>query len=182
MFAKDILFLITHAEKRFAKIETLLFEQKVGYRIAHLHHNLFGEDTCNRFHQHLFDTNRLYLMPSNTKSDEEQLKIYNYRKIRKEKKEPRKFKNNDEKYYIAASNKNTFISNRYIYTLTPILIMAWLNYTVIIVQTDLLFLYIHFLLLVTDALSLLYSRLTNDAAIDILYVFCLYLLQSYKNN
>jgi hypothetical protein len=61
---KQTIFLIHHAERRLYKIEYSLYEQVPRKRIAHLHHQMYAEDSGNRFHSHMYHTNRIFLMDS----------------------------------------------------------------------------------------------------------------------
>lgn len=75
----DLIFVLRHAEKRLSKIDELLYSHNM--RIAHLYINTYSEDTINRFHTHLFDTNRLYWFDKTDVSRKVSLGIHNYRKL-----------------------------------------------------------------------------------------------------
>ena len=121
----DIIFLIHHAEKRLIKIDDILCDN--DKRISHLYYNLYGEDTINRFHANLFDTNRLYLFDRTDQSKTTSLGISNYRKLIKENKTPRKMKEHEKKWYCAAQGKNIFISDRKFIIFIPALIILALS-------------------------------------------------------
>jgi len=124
--AKEIPFLIRFAEARLAKIEDSLEEKAPGYRIAHLHLNVFQEDMDNRFHASCFDTNRLYLLETNNISRETQLGISNYRDIRKNKRKPRTMTEADKIMYKASSNETLFLMYRNYFMYYPVVILIGL--------------------------------------------------------
>ena len=120
----DIIFLVEHAEKRLIKIDDILCDH--DSRISHLYYNLYGEDTINRFHANLFNTNRLYLFDRTEQSRKTSLGISNYRKIINENKQPRKMKPHEKILYHAAQGKNIFISDRNFIIFVPALIILLL--------------------------------------------------------
>lgn len=75
----DLWYVVHHAEARLSKINDLLYNYPS--RIAHLFYNIYDDDTVNRFHKHLFDTNRLYMFDKTPESDSISLEIMNYRKM-----------------------------------------------------------------------------------------------------
>ncbi len=168
MLWKDIIFLITHAERRLAKIEMSMYDEEMTHRIAHLHLNVFSDDMENRFHKHCFNTNRLYLLENTENAMDTQLAIHNYRKLRTERKKPREFTGNDKVYYEASSNHKIFISHRYIFMAYPLIILVWLA-----CMTDLSFtetMYMHHGILLADVLSKWFGNKINDIVIDLSYV------------
>ena len=168
MIWKDIIFLINHAERRITKIETSLYEEELGYRIAHLHLNLFTDDTCNRFHKHCFDTNRIHLIENTHASNESLLSIHNYRKLRREKKIPRQFTGDDKIHYEASNNKTIFISQRWSFLCTPLLTIIWM-----FAMTDLsgsFVMYINHLLILFDIATSYFGNKVNDICIDVSYL------------
>lgn len=121
----DILFLTEHAEKRLMKIDDILYDN--NQRIAHLYYDLYTDDTVNRFHFNLFNTNRLYLFDRTDYSRPTSLAISNYRKMLRENTKPRKLKDNEKKWYYSAQGKNIFISDRKFVTLFPAFIILVLT-------------------------------------------------------
>ena len=101
----DLYFVVCHAEKRLAKIDDLLQDHTM--RLAHLYHDTYADDTKNRFHKHLFDTNRLYWFDKTDESNRISLGIHNYRKIMRP-------INPKAMLVKAASGKSIFLSNRHL--------------------------------------------------------------------
>ena len=168
MWWKDIYFLITHAEKRLAKIEMSMFDEECPQRIAHLHLNVFADDMGNRFHKHCFNTNRIYLIENTQQSSDSLLSIHNYRSLRMEGKPPRAFTGDDKLYYKASNNKRIFISHREYFILTPLLILVWL-----MAMTDVTAsknMYINHGILLADVLSKWFGNKINDFIIGIVYL------------
>ena len=104
----DLYYIINHAEKRLIKIDDLLYEN--DQRISHLYLNTYIDDVENRFHKHLFDTNRLYMFDKTDQSKKKALAVHNYRKLMKDSYPNEPIKS----ILIAAQGKNIFISNRYV--------------------------------------------------------------------
>lgn len=106
----EIMYLVDHGEKRLCKIDNILDEN--DKRIAHLYYDLYEDDTVNRFHQNLFDTNKLYLFDRTDSSKRISLGIKNYRRMIKDNKKPTLGYDYEKKYYNAALGRNIFIYNR----------------------------------------------------------------------
>ncbi len=104
----DLYFVVHHAEKRLMKIDELLYENKK--RIAHLYLNTYQDDVENRFHRHLFETNRLYLLDTTPSSERTSLAIHNYRQIIK----GGLPKNPIDSIMRAARGKTIFLSNKFL--------------------------------------------------------------------
>lgn len=171
MLWKDIHFLIKHAEKRLAKIEMSMYDSESPNRIAHLHLNVYTDDTGNRFHKHCFDTNRIYLIEHTQQSKQSLLSIYNYRTLQKEGKKPRTFTGDDEIHYIAANNTNIFISQRQSFLLPPLLILIWL-----MTMTDVTAsknMYLNHGVLLADVLSYRLGNKVNDITIGYAYLIAI---------
>lgn len=98
----DLYFVICHAEKRLTKIDELMYGN--DKRIAHLYLNMYNDDIKNRFHKHLFDTNRLYMFEKTDDSEKLSLAIHACRKHAPE--DP------DKNTLKAATGESIFISNR----------------------------------------------------------------------
>lgn len=158
---KELKFVIEFAETRLSKIEESLYEKCPGYRIAHLHLNLFQDDMDNRFHANCFHTNRLYILESTVASRETQLGISNYREIRRRNKTPRAMTEEDEKMYKAAANQALLFSQRnYI-----------VGYYVGLLCTISLFEhYTTFLLIMFNITTFLFTRsVVHDVLVDLSY-------------
>lgn len=121
----DIIFLVEHAEKRLMKIDDILCDN--NQRIAHLYYDLYNDDTINRFHHNLFNTNRLYLFDRTEYSRPVTLGVSNYRKMLKENKKPRELKKHEKKWHHAAHGKNIFISDRNFVIFIPALCILTLS-------------------------------------------------------
>lgn len=125
----DIWFLIEHAEKKLIKIDDILYENQ--QRISHFYHNLYEDDTVNRFHENLFDTHRLYLFDRTEKSKEISLAVQNYRKILKDGKNPRSPV--EKKILNAAKGYNLFVRDRlsilYLPAVLILLLSGYVDYT-----------------------------------------------------
>ena len=121
---KELYFLVHFSEKRLAKIEESMEEKIPGYRIAHLHLEVFSEDIDNRFHKSCFDTNRLYVLESTVMSRATQLGISNYREIRRNNKKPRIMSAEENVLYMASSNQTMLVLNREQFVLYPIGILC----------------------------------------------------------
>ena len=106
----EILYLVYHGEKRLCKIDNLLMEN--DKRIAHLYHDLYDDDTVNRFHDNLFDTSKLYLFDRTDSSKQITLGIQNYRRMIKDNKKPSLEYDYEKKYYNAALGRSIFVYNR----------------------------------------------------------------------
>lgn len=170
---KELNFIIHYAENRLAKIEEAIYEKLPGFRIAHLHLNVFTDDMSNRFHEHCFKTNRLYILESTPASKSTQLGISNYREIRRKKKEPREMDDREIVMYEASSNKTLFIDHRNYFIYTPVALLFFF-----IIFTDVsntLRSYVNLLLILSDVLTFLFTNSdTNDIFIDLIYaVFAL---------
>lgn len=168
MLYKDIVFLIIHAENRLAKIDKTMYQEIPNKRIAHLHRRLYKEDIDNRFHDHCFDTNKIYLVDSLMTGDRVSLGLANYRDLRIKGKKPKKFNTDEEKdIYDASSNKRIFISQRKIFMVVPLVIILWC-----LLMTDMewgLLLYINHSLIAIDLLTFYFNNTVNDITIDISY-------------
>lgn len=134
---KELYFLTHFSEKRLSKIEESMEEKLPGYRIAHLHLEVFSEDIDNRFHQSCFDTNRLYILESTTKSRETQLGISNYREIRRKNRNPRLMTSEEKVLYQASSNHSMLVSNREQFVLYPIGILCIMLVCTLVVYSSL---------------------------------------------
>lgn len=167
MMWKDIVFLITHAEKRLAKIEMSMFDEEIGQRVAHLHLNVFKDDINNRFHKHCFDTNRIYMIENTELSNETNLAIYNYRKLRLDGKTPRNFTEDDSIHYDASNNQRIFISNRKQFIIIPLLIICWLM--IMTDRTLAITMYINHGIILLDIISQRYGNKVNDIVIGSTY-------------
>lgn len=165
---KEFNFIIHFAENRLAKIDDAIYEKLPGFRIAHLHLGVFQDDIANRFHEHCFKTNRLYILESTSASKSTQLGISNYREIRRRKKEPRSMDDTELKMYEASSNKLIFIDKRNYYIYTPIAILFFF-----VIFTDIsntLKSYMNLILILTDVLTFLFmSSGKNDIICDLTY-------------
>jgi hypothetical protein len=168
MILKDIHFLIKHAENRLAKIEKILHEDGYKKRIVHLHNQIITEDMYSRFHQHCFDTNRLYLEDLTPSTTDKTLAINNYRTIRKNGNKPKPFQDDDEIFYKASSNKYIFISQRYSFYLFPIIVILWLMTMTDTTMTPRM--WINHGILAADLLSMLGGTKFNDITIDFCYL------------
>lgn len=165
---KELNFLIHFAEHRLAKIDEAIFEKLPGFRIAHLHLNIFHDDVVNRFHENCFNTNRLYVLESTAASKSTQLGISNYREIRRRKQQPRSMNDDELRLYEASSNKLIFIDNRNYCIYTPVAILF-----VFVIFTDIsntLKSYVNLLLILTDVLTFIFwSSDKNDIMCDLTY-------------
>lgn len=123
MFWKDIYFLITHAERRLGQIDKVLHEEKNHRRLTNLHYNVYTDDINNRFHEHAFDTNKIYFENDTFSSDKISLALYNYRLMRKEKRKPRIKSRDETVWFEASSNRLIFISNRFVFIATPLFVL-----------------------------------------------------------
>ena len=168
---KDIVFLIGHAERRIATLDRILYEDKYDKRVVHLHNNVIVEDSNNRFHQHCFDTNRLYLENTTASTQQQTLALNNYRTIRKKQKQPKKFQDDDEAYYRAASNKYIFISQRGTFFILPVLLIVWCA-----CMTDISGsreAYVLHTLISVDLFTMYFGNKVNDIAIDTSYAIAM---------
>lgn len=165
---KDMMFLVKHAEQRLAKIDDILYEDGYCKRIVHLHNNVYHEDTLTRFHQHSFDTNRMYLDNLTVEASNVSLAVHNYRQIRKKKKSPREWKTKEDKlYYQAASNRHIFISNRYTFFILPFATCIWcLCLTGMPNQYPSI---VNYALITIDLFTTPFGNMINDISIDIAY-------------
>lgn len=170
MLWKDILFLIRHAERRLAKIESLLYEEGTfKHRIAHLHHNLYEEDTGNRFHRHCFDTNKLYLFELTSSSKKTALSVHNYRVVRSENNQPRAFtEDEDSRCYEASGNTHIFISQRTSFIAIAPVALIWLLWMAEREISNRLI--INHGIIILDIISSAWDTHINDAVVDISYV------------
>ncbi len=171
---KELKFVIEFAETRLSKIEESLYEKCPGYRIAHLHLNLFQDDMDNRFHVNCFHTNRLYILESTVLSRETQLGISNYREIRRRNKAPRTMTEEEENMYKASSNQFLLFSNRnYI-----------IGYYVGLLCTILLFEhYTSFILVLFNITTFLFMRSAiHDVLVDLAYGVISVLFALQRNN
>lgn len=165
---KEIMFLIRFAEKRLGKIDESLFEKVPGYRIAHLHLNVFEDDMENRFHHSCFDSNRLYILESTTLSKKKQLGISNYRDVRRKGNTPREMNEEERLMYEAASNKLLFIQHRDYYILYPLVVIIFLA-TFILFSARSMGAYVHVFLLTLNVGSLSFRPLAHDIVVDLSY-------------
>jgi hypothetical protein len=175
---KDIVFLIQHAEKRIAKIDEILYEDKYDKRIVHLHNNVIVEDSNNRFHQHCFDTNKLYLEAMTPSTERQVLAIDNYRDIRKKQNSPKDFQDDDETYYRASSNKYIFISQRYTFFIMPIALIVWCACMADTRGTTPM--YINHSIVLIDLLTMYFGNEINDVAIDVSYAIAMVYLIAHE--
>lgn len=165
---KEILFLIYYAETRLGKIEESLFEKIPGYRIAHLHLNVFEDDTENRFHHSCFDSNRLYILESTTLSKKKQLGISNYREIRRKGQPPREMNDDELLMFKASSNKLLFIEQREYYVLYPLIVLLFL-FSFILFNDRTMGAYIHVFLAILNVGSFSFTPLAHDIVVDLSY-------------
>lgn len=178
MLWKDISFLIRHAENRLAKIDTAIYEAKIGMRLSHMYLNVFMDDVNNRFHEHCFDTNKIYFEQDSLTSDKMGLAIYNYRMLRSEKRRPKRLTSDEAIAYAASSNKSMFISQRWVFLASPLAILA----LTMIMSTSRWYapIYTNHLLLISDVATFQLSAKANDIFIDIAYaamtIICVYQL------
>lgn len=178
MLWKDISFLIRHAENRLAKIDTAIYEAKIGMRLSHMYLNVFMDDVNNRFHEHCFDTNKIYFEHDSLTSDKMGLAIYNYRMMRSEKRRPKRLTSDEAIAYAASSNKSMFISQRWAFLASPLAILA----LTMIMSTSRWYapIYTNHLLLIGDVATFQLSAKANDIFIDIAYatmtIICVYQL------
>ena len=179
---KELNFIIHYAENRLAKIDEAIYDKLPGYRIAHLHLNVFSDDTVNRFHENCFKTNRLYILESTAQSRSTQLGISNYREIRRKKQEPREMDDRELILYEASSNRKIFIDNRNYFIYTPIgFIFVFIIFTDV---SNTLRSYINLILILSDVITFLYtSSSANDIIIDLLYATfsIVYGIEHYSN-
>lgn len=178
MLWKDISFLIRHAENRLAKIDTAIYEAKIGMRLSHMYLNVFMDDVNNRFHNHCFDTNKIYFEQDSLTSDKMGLAIYNYRMMRSEKRRPKRLTSDEAIAYAASSNKSIFVSQRWAFLASPLAILA----LTMIMSTSRWYapIYTNHLLLIGDVATFQLSAKANDIFIDIAYatmtIVCVYQL------
>lgn len=169
MLYKDIVFLIRHAETRLSKIDKSIFQEMPNKRIAHLHRQLYKEDIDNRFHDHCFDTNKIYLVDTLLTSDNISQGLANYRDLRIKGQKPKKFNTDEEReIYDASSNKRIFISQREIFMVVPLVIILWCLF-----MTDIeigVRLYVNHGLILVDLVSFYFKNTVNDIVIDVSYV------------
>jgi len=167
MLWKDVSFLIRHAENRLAKIDTAIYEAKIGMRLSHMYLNVFMDDVNNRFHEHCFDTNKIYFEQDSLTSDKMGLAIYNYRMMRSEKRRPKRLTSDESIAYAASSNKSMFVSQRWAFLASPLAILA----LTVIMSTSRwdTTVCINHLLIIGDVATFQLSAKTNDIFIDIAY-------------
>jgi len=178
MLWKDVSFLIRHAENRLAKIDTAIYEAKIGMRLSHMYLNVFMDDVNNRFHEHCFDTNKIYFEQDSLTSDKMGLAIYNYRMMRSEKRRPKRLTSDESIAYAASSNKSMFVSQRWAFLASPLAILA----LTVIMSTSRwdTTVCINHLLIIGDVATFQLSAKANDIFIDIAYaimtIICVYQL------
>lgn len=167
MLWKDISFLIRHAENRLAKIDTAIYEAKIGMRLSHMYLNVFMDDVNNRFHVHCFDTNKIYFEQDSLTSDKMGLAIYNYRMMRSEKRHPKTLTSDEAIAYTASSNKSMFVSHRWGFLASPLAILV----LAMAMSTSKWYapIYTNHLLLIGDVVTFQLSAKANDIFIDIAY-------------
>tara|TARA_B110000008_G_scaffold224605_1_gene225508 strand:+ start:2248 stop:3087 length:840 start_codon:yes stop_codon:yes gene_type:complete len=165
---KEIMFLIRYAEKRLGKIDESLFEKAPGYRIAHLHLNVFEDDIENRFHHSCYDSNRLYVLESTTLSKKKQLGISNYREIRRKSQTPREMNDDELLMYKASSNELLFIQQREYYVLYPLVVLIFLL-AFILVSARSMGAYVHVFLVGLNVGSFSFKPLGHDIVVDLSY-------------
>jgi hypothetical protein len=171
---KELVFVINYAETRLAKIDESIYEKMMGYRVAHLHLNVFQDDMDNRFHENCYNTNRLYLIESTNTSRETQLGISNYRDIRRRGKAPREMTETDASMYKASSNKGLLLADRQIMVVYPMLILIGFS----------LRNYMSAILIIGNLLSYMFTRaLFHDFWTDLNYavVSVIYVLSQNNN-
>jgi len=165
---KDLIFLVGHAERRIAKIEQLLYEDGCKKRIVHLHSNIYTDDQLTRFHQHCFDTNRLYLDTVSASAENAALAINNYRNIRKNRNKPREFTSEEDKlFYTASSNAFVFVSNRYAFYIVPLFLILWCT-AMVNISMNYRLVY-NTLLIGADLCTMPFGKKVNDVTIDMAY-------------
>ena len=165
---KETMFLIRFAEKRLGKIDESLFEKVPGYRIAHLHLNVFEDDIENRFHHSCYDSNRLYILESTSLSKKKQLGISNYREIRRKGQTPREMNDNELRMYKASSNELLFLQQREYYVLYPLVVLLFLL-TFILFSARSMGAYIHVFLVGLNVGSFSFKPLGHDIVVDLSY-------------
>ena len=133
-----------------------------------MHNKCFSDDLLTRFHQHCFDTNRLYLDDVSKTSENAALAINNYRIIRKDNKKPREFQSyDDEIYYKASNNRHIFISQRFTFFILPLFAAGWC-----LSMADVTFgyrMYILYSLLIADIVTIWWGNKINDVCIGASY-------------
>lgn len=170
---KEFVFVINYAETRLAKIDESMYEKMTGYRVAHLHLNVFQDDMDNRFHENCYHTNRLYLIESTNTSRETQLGISNYRDIRRRGKAPREMTEDDARMYKASSNKGLLLANRRIMVAYPMVILVVFSLTN----------YLSAILIIGNILSYMFTRaMFHDFWTDISYAVVSVIYAQWQNN
>lgn len=109
---KEILFLISHAEKRLSKIDMELYNSDKGVRVAHIRRNALREDMNNRFHLNLHSTNRLYILPLTVESEKDYCAIKNYKQERYNGKIPRLNDEWEKRMWDASSDQTIFLAHK----------------------------------------------------------------------
>jgi len=168
MVWKDIIYLIHHAEDRLAKIDVAMHEADVHKRFSHFYLNVYEDDIKNRFHPHCFDTNKVYLEPSTFSSDRMSLAIYNYRRLRKEGgKKPLNMTVMEKRAYEATYNHSLFLSSRYTFMVSPLLLVAWTMSMTGVRDWNM---YINHVLLLLDIGTVAFSQKWNFFIVDLSYL------------
>ena len=142
--------------KRLAKIETSMYDE---HRAASVHLHLNVTLTTRKMVTSTASTPAACMLQNTEQSKDALLSIYNYRKLRREGKQPQEF-TGDDKIYYEASNNRMFISQRWSFMVTPLLILLWL-----MLMTDhqpQLLMYIHY-----DACSRRVNLLARQQGNDI---------------
>lgn len=164
---KDIRFLLRHAEARLGKIDELLYDAGFGKRIAHLHLRTYEDDTNNRFHAHCFDCNRLYLEDYTLDASTTALQIHNYRGIRRERNTPRSLTDAEQITWYASSNRVIFVSQRFLFLLIPLCLLA--SCMVATKSVDTFRVCVNHGLLLIDLATVNLSPKWNDIVVDVAY-------------
>jgi len=159
----DLLYVVRHAEKRLSKIDSLLYEHNM--RISHLYIDTYSDDITNRFHTHLFDTNRMYWFDKTEESNKTSLGIHNYRNI-VEPTQP------DNTMLNAAKGYTIFIRNRYIICLPALFVFVYSGF--IDFRWNYLTL-LNMLILCTELLVLVLNTRQFYITSNILLVLCIFL-------
>ena len=170
---KDIRFLIFHAEMRLRAIDKELYESARNFRLAHLHHNTFGDDIILKKHKFFFHTNKIKFVKHTYESEETQNGIKNYEEYRsRHYTPPKRNTEGEERMWRASSYKYIFLENRDFFIWTPVFMLL----TAIVglyVHALSLEMYLNIILLTGDLITtILCTKIKNDLIIDCLYVLC----------
>jgi hypothetical protein len=161
-------FIVRHAEKRIGKIDNALYMYEGNIRIAHLRGHHIHEDTSNRFHQNLFDTNRLYVLPFTRETERDYCAIHNYKVEREEKRNPPLRSEWERDMWKSSSDHLVFVRHRWYFTVFPIVFIL-VGLVSLMGSRTLAFYTTTWLCFVEILCSFLFSNLFRDVFIDCLY-------------